>query len=109
VADDPFQQMIEDLYGSELAQAGRYYPADGTQPFDIRVIRRAPTELALGFETQAAIDRLRLSVRQSEVAAPQRGDTLTRIEPAGETFYDILAVTADEQRLEWFLTVNERD
>lgn len=107
---DPFRQMVDDLYASELARPGRYYPADGTPPFDIRVMKREPDEIAARFDADAVIGRLILAVRQSEVTQPAEGDTLTRIETiAGMTqLYDVLSWTADDERLEWYFTVNER-
>lgn len=110
IMPDPFRQMIDDLYASELARDGRYYPADGSPPFEIRVMKREPDEIASQFGTAAIVERLVLAVRQSQVPEPKEGDTLTRVETAGgaEQLYDVLSGSADDERLEWLLTVNER-
>lgn len=104
-----FQQMIDDLYASELARAGRYYPAAGL-PYDIRTMKHEPDTAIDGFAARAVVQGLRLAVRQSQVANPKEGDTLTRIETAGgpEQLYDVLAFEADDERLEWLLAVAER-
>jgi hypothetical protein len=107
-----FRQMIDDLYAdANLAVAGRYYPADGAPPFDIRVMKAEADTAVEGFAARAVVAGLRLKVRQSEVPAPKSGDTISRIETVGgpELLYDIQGrPEADSERLEWTLAVTER-
>lgn len=105
------QQALSDLYASELAVDGRYYPADGAPPFAIRVMKKEADTAIDGFAARAVVAGIRLAVLQEAVPNPRPGDTLSRIETAGgpERLYDITGKPeADGERLEWFLTVAER-
>lgn len=71
----------------------------GTQ-LAVRVIRKAPDQLAQFSSGRFVVDSIFLDVRVAEVASPTTGDF---VEIDGETYIVISAPTRDRERLVWTL------
>lgn len=105
-----FAEMIDTIYESSIARDGRYWRQDGTAPFNVRVMKKEPDQLRESFGSRAIVPAMMLAVRCSQVDRPIEGDTISRIDADSgvEALFDVEAAVADDERIEWLLSVKER-
>lgn len=95
---DPFQIALDAIFTAPGSSAATYFPVDG-DPVPIRLILSRPDEVANFRGSSVVQATYQLSIRRSEVPAPQSGD-FVQIE-GGEfpqldgVFTDRLNITGD--------------
>lgn len=100
-----FASALAVLFRDPHIGSDAVYRAGGQEPgFPVRVIRRAPDEIASYREGRYVVPTVFLDVSISAVAAVARGDTF---EIGGDIFTVTGDPTRDEERLVWQVELRE--
>lgn len=109
------QQILDATYGQPYVDDGRVTPAEGGQPFGVRIIPLGGDEtLGVGLQSQPVLGTHTHEVRKTQWAQPEPEDAIEILSDVDGSVIKRLIViddplSLDDKRLTWTLNCKETE